>query len=160
MKLHSTLIALLLFGSTATIATASPEPLVCPDLSSAVQLAPCPTEEELAYTFKGYCSDNSRMYDRGTEVCTDYKLYREMKNIALWETRDGKFDGYVSCKLGSDALKAAKAQDVKVSKQGSVTRVACDYGNGLIFTHRTKAKCTADAANCATDSATCKAVCE
>ena len=157
MKLQNTLIALFLLGSTATVHA---EPLICPELSSAVQVAPCPTEEELAYTFKGYCGDNSRMYDRGADVCTDYKLYREFKNIALWEAHDGKFDGYVSCSLTPDAIKSAKARDVKISKQGSVTRVACDYGNGLVFTHRTKAKCTADAEKCSSDAAACKAMCD
>ena len=157
MKLYAPLISLCLLGS---ISVASAEPVFCPSLSSAAQIAPCPTEEELAYTFKGYCSDNSRMYDRGADVCTDYKRYREFKNIALWETRDGKFDGYVSCTLDPEVVKTAKLREVKISKQGSVSRVACDYSNGIIFTHRTKAKCTLDEAKCAADPVACTAMCD
>ncbi|MDP2135755.1 MAG: hypothetical protein Q8J99_19300, partial [Sulfuritalea sp.] len=58
----------------------------CPDLATAVQVAACPAEEELSYTFTGYCSDNSRTYKGDTDVCTDYQAYRKLKNVALWES--------------------------------------------------------------------------
>ena len=161
MKLRHTLIALAALISAGSMATAFAATVTCPDLSTVVKVGACPSEEELQYTFNGYCSDNARMYDRaGTDVCTDYKLYREFKNTAFWETPDGKFDGYISCSPGKGDFAGAKPKELKISKQGSVTRIVCDYGNDHIFTHRTKAKCQADAANCATDPAACKAQCE
>jgi hypothetical protein len=139
---------------------ASAETLGCPDLSTAVQVNACPSDEELQYTFKGYCGDNARMYDKGDQVCTDYALYRLLKNVSLWETKDGRFDGYVSCETGPVPLAQGRAVKLAVSKQGSVTRVACSYDVGVTFTHRTKAKCTAAMANCSSVPGSCKAECE
>jgi hypothetical protein len=34
--------------------------VACPDLEKAVQIASCPAEEELKYTYTGYCSDDGR----------------------------------------------------------------------------------------------------
>lgn len=136
------------------------ETMSCPDLGSAVQVNACPTEEELQYTFKGYCGDNARMYDRGEQVCTDFALYRLLKNVSLWETKDGRFDGYVSCETGTVPLVQGRAVKLVVSKQGSVTRVACSYDVGVTFTHRTKAKCTAVVEDCSGAPGTCKAECE
>jgi len=39
------------------------ESLACPDLAQARQVAACPTEAKLRYTFVGYCSDNARMFN-------------------------------------------------------------------------------------------------
>jgi hypothetical protein len=138
---------------------ASAETLSCPDLSAAMQVNACPSEEELQFTFKGYCGDNARMYDKGEQVCTDYALYRLLKNVSLWETKDGRFDGYVSCETGPVPLAQARAVKLAVSQQGSVTRVACSYDVGVTFTHRTKAKCTA-VAGCSSAPGSCKAECE
>lgn len=119
--------------------------LACPDLSAAVQVEPCPSEEELQYTFKGYCSDNARMYAKGEEMdhCVSYENYRKVKNIALWEAGDGAFQAYVSCDLDPAAVRAAKVQGITVGKAGKVTRVACEYGKGIVFVHRTRAACKA-----------------
>lgn len=141
-------------------AGAQAETVSCPELGAAVQVNACPTEDELQYTFKGYCSENARMYDQGEQVCTDYALYRLLKNVSLWETRDGRFDGYVSCETGPVPLAQARAVKLAVSKQGSVTRVACSYDVGVTFTYRTKAKCTAVATDCSSTPGTCKAECE
>jgi hypothetical protein len=139
---------------------ASAEAVLCPNLSTAVQVNACPSEEELQYTYKGYCSDNARMYDQRDQVCTDYALYRLLKNVSLWETKDGRFDGYVSCETGTVPLAQGRAVKLAISQQGSVTRVACSYDVGVTFTHRTKAKCTVVVANCSTAPGTCKAECE
>lgn len=136
------------------------ETMSCPDLGTAVQVNACPTDEELQYTFKGYCGDNTRMYDKGEQVCTDFALYRLLKNVSLWETKDGRFDGYVSCETGIVPLAQGRAVKLVVSKQGSVTRVACSYDVGVTFTHRTKAKCTATVEDCSGAQGTCKAECE
>ena len=147
---------LLLVGAVPALA----ETVACPELASVVEVGACPGEEDLQYTFKGYCSDNARLYDKGDQVCTDYALYRQMKNVSLWETRDGRFAGYVPCEAAASRLAKARAVSLTVGKQGSVTRVACGYDSGVTFTHRTKARCTAVVADCAGAPGTCQASCE
>jgi hypothetical protein len=112
----------------------------CPDLSAAVQVAACPSEAELRYTFIGYCADNARMYDKDP-ACADEKAYRQKKNVALWESRDGAFQGYVSCELPPDAVRGAIAARIAVTRLGSLTRIACTYRDGIVFTQRTRAAC-------------------
>ena len=85
----------MLCGSVIPLARA--DAISCPDLSAAVQVAACPTEEDLRFTFNGYCSDNARIYSKDADVCTDFQLYRKLKNVALWESGDGEFQAYVSC---------------------------------------------------------------
>lgn len=133
----------------------------CPDLSDAVQVAACPTEEELKFTFTGFCSDNARIYGKDTDVCTDYQRYRQLKNVAMWESRDGEFLAYVSCDLPVKTVKAAKASKLATVRKGSITQLICTYREGIVFTNRTKAECTVDANDrCATDPAACVAKCE
>lgn len=134
--------------------------VTCPDLAKAVQVASCPAEEELAYTFTGYCSDNNRSYKGDTDVCTDYQRYRRLKNVALWESVDGVFNAYVSCDRPSASVASARAAAVRVIRQGKQTQLVCSYGEGLSFTWRTRMECRVDgAADCATNPATCKADC-
>lgn len=135
--------------------------VACPDLATVTQVASCPTEDELLFTFNGYCSDNARMYGKGAELCTDYQLYRQKKNIALWETADGRFHAYVSCDRPPAAVKQARVSTIAVGKDGKMTRVSCSYGEDLVFSYRSKEACRVDnAAACAGDPAACKAVCE
>jgi len=133
----------------------------CPDLAKAVQVGACPAEEELRYTFTGYCSDNSRSYKGDSDVCTDYTLYRALKNVALWESADGDFSAYVSCDRPPASVKSARVSGLRVGKQGQMTLLVCSYGDGLGFTHRTRAECkVAAGADCAANAAACKATCE
>lgn len=135
--------------------------VACPDLARALQVGACPAEEELQYTFTGYCSDSAKAYKGETDVCTDYRLYRALKNVALWESADGEFNAYVSCDLPPAQVKAARAASVRVAKQGKITLLVCGYGDGMSFTWRTRAECRVEAAaNCAADPSSCKAVCE
>jgi hypothetical protein len=135
--------------------------VACPDLATAVQVASCPAEEELKYTFSGYCSDDGKAYRGATDVCTDYQAYRKLKNVALWESADGAFNAYVSCDLPAKAVKAATLAAVKVAKQGKITQLVCSYGEGLSFTWRTRAECKlAAGADCKTNPAACKASCD
>ncbi|MBU0752140.1 MAG: hypothetical protein KJ787_12780 [Gammaproteobacteria bacterium] len=153
------LACLLLLAPTAFAARA--EVVACPDLATAVQVATCPSEEELKYTFTGYCSDNSRAYRGDTDVCTDYRSYRKLKNVAMWESADGMFQAYVSCDLPPEKVRQAKAVAIKSGKQGKITRLACSYGEGLTFTYRTRAECKVQGAgNCAADAGACKAGCD
>lgn len=149
----------LLFGPAVSSAVAATVP--CPDLSAAVQVAACPTEDDLKYTFTGFCSDNARMYSKDADVCTDYQRYRQLKNVALWESRDGVFQAYLSCDLPVASVKAAKASGISIVKKGAITQLVCAYREGVAFTSRTRAECTVDAKmNCAADSAACAASCE
>lgn len=132
----------------------------CPDLATAVQVAACPAEEELKYTFTGYCSDDGKAYRGDTDVCTDYQRYRKLKNVALWESADGVFNAYVSCDRSPASVKSAKVSAVRVGKQGKMTQLVCGYGEGLSFTWRTRAECKLETGNCAADPAACKANCD
>ena len=135
------------------------ERLICPDLEIAVKVGVCPTEDELKYTYTGYCADNARIYKRDNEACLDYKDYRKMKNVALWESKDGAFHAYVSCEMPEKQLRTAKAASVAVMAQGKMTRVVCGYGGELSFVHRTRAECKAEAADNCSGKA-CAATCE
>lgn len=133
----------------------------CPDLGTAVQVGTCPAEEELKYTFVGYCSDNAKAYRGETDVCTDYKRYRKLKNVALWESADGEFSAYVSCDLPAAKFKAAKVSGIQVSSKRKLTHLVCSYGEGVSFTFRTRAQCVLEsAADCASNPAACKAECK
>lgn len=156
---HSHFIALLLTLGAALPARA--ETVACPDAAQAVQVATCPSEEELKYTYNGFCSDDKRLYAKDYDTCSSYENYRKEKNVALWESVDGVFQAYLSCDLPPGALKKRKAAAISVTRQGKLTRVACRYDDGITFTHRTKALCKVQGSgDCIADPAACKASCE
>lgn len=132
--------------------------LSCPALSAAVQVAPCPTDAELQYTFMGFCGDNARLYGRDALTCATFENYKAVKNTALWESADGAFSGYLNCNLEVDRLRASKALKMSVEKKNALTRLICDYENDQRLVMRTKANCTIEAADCA--SGECRARCE
>lgn len=140
------------------------ETLSCPDLTKVVQAGACPTEEELQYTYIGYCSEDARAYRLETGVCVDYKDYRKLKNISLWETQDGAFQSYVSCDLPLASWRSAKPVKISLAppKRGEkMTRLMCDYGNDVVFTHRTHAACKVEGEeSCVGNAAGCKASCQ
>lgn len=141
--------------------SASAAPLACPDLSAAVQVNACPTEEELKFTYNGFCSDTAKAYANQTDSCMRYEDYRVMKNIALWESKDGVFSGYVSCDLSAGQIKALKPSGMQVATQGKLKKLVCSYPGGLNFTYRTKGACAVDNEKaCASDPASCKASCD
>lgn len=157
--MKSSLLAIVLFVGPALHA-AMAATVSCPDPAAAVQVGACPSEEELKYTFTGYCSDDARAYKGNTDVCTDYQRYRALKNVALWESGDGMFNAYVSCDLPAGALARARASAVKVGKQGKMTLLVCSYGEGVSFTYRTRGECRADGvSDCNANPAACKASC-
>jgi hypothetical protein len=124
--------------------TASAATMVCPDLSVAAQVNACPMEEELKFTYNGFCSDASKAYANQTDSCIRYEDYRAMKNFALWESKDGEFSGYVSCDLPVSQVKTLTSTGMKVELQGKLTKVVCSYPQGVTFTYRTKATCSVD----------------
>jgi hypothetical protein len=151
---------LALFAATLSLPAAAGT-LVCPDLAAAVQVNACPTEEELRFTYNGYCSDNAKAYANQTDSCIRYEDYRAMKNTARWESKDGEFDAYVSCDLPADKFKALRANSMKVVPQGKLTKLVCTYPSGINFTYRTKGACkVVDAKACAADAANCQAACD
>ncbi len=157
MRVPVPLIALVLGLPAVALAA---ETLSCPDLGGARQVAACPTEAELRYTFVGYCSDNARMYDRGAEACDDFAKYRKLKNVALWESADGTFAGYASCDLAPEAIRAARAAGIAVERKGTLTRLVCDYAGGIRFVHRTRATCTVQGSGACDTPGDCRASCQ
>lgn len=155
----SRLVFCLLF--TGAVAATAGEKLSCPDLATATPVGNCPRESDLQYTFTGYCSDDRRMYQQDTAVCTDYQEYRKLKNVVPWESADGAFMAYLSCELPADRIKAARASQVAVSRQGKITILACHYDQGITFTHRSHRECTVVGdGHCAGDPTACRASCE
>jgi hypothetical protein len=149
---------LLLLLLTAPLAgPAAAETLTCPDLASAVQVATCPSEEELNYTYIGFCSDNARLYGRDGDTCESFDNYRKVKNIALWESADGRFSGYLSCNGSADSIRAARPLRMATLQLRNVTQLVCEYGEGISLTYRTRAQCTVEE-DCS--GGTCKARCE
>lgn len=141
--------------------TASAVPLACPDLSAAVQVNACPTEDELKYTYNGFCSDMAKAYAKETDSCMRYEDYREMKNVAMWESKDGVFSGYVSCGLPVGKVKALQPTGMEVVTQGKLNKLVCAYPAGINLTYRTKGACAVDNEKaCASDPASCQASCE
>lgn len=159
--MRATRLTLLLLCGLLPLAAAA-EMIACPDLAQAVQVGACPAEEELRYTYMGYCGDSARLYEANKEdVCSSFAHYRKLKNLALWESADGAFSGYVACDLPAAQLKAAVAATLAVARQGSITRLVCGYGPGIVFSHRTKLACRAQGdGSCASDPAGCRASCE
>lgn len=157
MKLHSLLVLCLLAMPLPPALAAA---VSCPDLAQAAQVGACPAEEELRHTFSGYCSDDGKAYRGETDVCKDYPLYRKLKNVALWESADGNFSAYVSCDRLPAQVKAARASDIHVARQGKLTLLICGYGDGLNFTWRTRAECrVGPGADCGANPAACTADC-
>ncbi|AVZ79543.1 hypothetical protein C3497_08885 [Zoogloeaceae bacteirum Par-f-2] len=147
---------LLLSAPLATPVLAAP--LSCPDLSAAVQVATCPSDAELKYTYNGYCSDNARLYDNDGEVCTSFEAYLKRKNNALWESADGAFSGYLTCNQPAATLRSATPVSMTVHRKGKLTMVECEYSDGSRLTHRTKVECKVEQADC-TAAGGCTATC-
>lgn len=146
------------FVLVAALPVARAATMLCPDAAKAVQVGSCPSDEELKYTFTGYCSDSAKAYKGETDVCTDFQRYRQLKNVALWESADGVFDAYLSCELPKDALKRARFTGAKVTQQGKLTLLTCSFGQGVNFVYRTRAQCTLDSG--ATQTPSGQATCE
>ncbi len=152
------LLLALLLGSMLVASPARAESMSCPTLADAVQVAGCPTEEELRYTFMGYCGDSARMYGGDAITCANFENYREVKNTALWESADGQFSGYLSCNVESATIRASRAQRMKAERKGNLSRLICDYENEHRLVHRTKASCTVEVEDCSEGA--CRANCE
>ena len=154
----SLLLPALLLGSALANSPARAEPMSCPDLADAVQVAACPTDAELRYSFMGYCSDNARLYGADVVTCASFDNYREVKNIALWESADGRFGGYLSCNEKPADIQASRAKRMHVSSKNGLTRLICDYDNDHRLIHRTRATCSVETEDCS--GGNCRASCD
>lgn len=158
MRTGSLRLAIVFFNLIAISAFAAEQR--CPDLASAVQVAACPSTAELEYTFLGYCGDNARLYGRDGDTCESFENYRKLKDIALWESADGEFNGYLSCAAAPVAVHPAVPVRMRVEKKGTLTLLTCSYGDNIRLVHRTKASCRIDGpAECA-QPGDCRAQCE
>jgi hypothetical protein len=152
---------LLLALTLAASAALAGETVLCPDLSQTQQVADCPTEEQLRYSYLGYCGDDRRMYEKDNVTCTAFEHFRDLKNTALWESTDGSFQSYVSCSLKPEAVKGLKAERMSAAKAGSLTKLTCAYPSNVSFTRRGKAACTLEGDGaCGPDGQACKARCD
>ncbi len=141
MKAYRIVLALALASLSLTASAAQ---FACPDMAEATQVNACPAEEELRFTYSGFCSDTAKAYANQTDSCIRYEDYRAMKNNAMWESKDGQFDGYVSCDLPLGEVKAMRAKGMKLVRQGKLNKLVCSYDKDIILTHRTKANCSVD----------------
>lgn len=152
-------LASILFAATLSL-SATAATFSCPDLASVVQVNACPTEDELKHTYNGFCSDSAKAYANQTDSCIRYEDYRQMKNLARWESKDGEFDAYISCDLPAGKFKALKPMSMKLVTQGKLSKLVCSYSDGINFTYRTKAACAIENEKaCASNAANCKATC-
>lgn len=158
MRIHTIHLAMVLSGMLATSAFAAE--LSCPDIASAVQVAQCPSEAELEYTFLGYCGDNARLYGRDGDTCQSLENYRKVKNIAMWESADGEFSGYLSCDTPVEAVRTAAPVRMTLEQKGSLTLLTCSYGENIRLVHRTKASCRIEGPAECTLPADCRAQCD
>lgn len=152
------LLLTLLLGALFVASPAQAESMSCPSLAEAVQVAACPSEEELRYTFLGFCGDGARLYGGDVLTCATFENYRAAKNYALWESADGQFSGYLSCNVEAATIHASKAQRMHAQRKGNLSRLICDYDNEHRLIHRTKAICKVEAEDCSAGE--CRAVCE
>ena len=157
LRARSALLALAL-PAALFAGAAHAETLSCPALDKAVQVAACPSDAELQYTFMGFCGDNARLYGRDVFTCATFENYKAVKNTALWESTNGSFSGYLSCNLDTATLRASRALKMSVEKKNGLTRLICDYENDQRMVMRTKGSCTVEATDCS--SGECRASCE
>lgn len=134
------------------------ETLSCPVLDKAVQVAACPSDAELQYTYMGFCGDNARLYGRDVFTCATFENYKAVKNTALWESENGSFSGYLNCNLDPAKLRGSRALKMSVEQKSGLTRLICDYENDQRMVMRTKGTCTVEAVDCS--SGECRASCE
>lgn len=119
---------------------AQAEEVACPDLSQATQVGDCPSEAQLRYSFAGYCGDDARMNDKGSDTtCTSMDEFKKLKNHALWEA--GEFQGYLHCGRTPQETRALKLKQLSVAPAGKLTRVVCTYEGGAIMVLRTRRAC-------------------
>lgn len=151
-------VAAIAAAALAALPAGAAQTLSCPSLDSATQVASCPTEAELRYTYMGYCGDSARVYAGDAIICATFENYKQYKNTAMWEAADGQFSGYLDCNVAPETIRASAARSMRVEQRRGITHLICDYDNGHRLVHRTRATCRVEVAEC--NGAGCSASCE
>jgi len=134
------------------------ETLSCPALDKAVQVAACPSDAELQYTFLGFCGDNARLYGRDVLTCASFENYKAVKNTAYFVLLTVIPGTDLNCNLDTALLRGSRALKMRVEKKNGLTRLICDYENDQRMVMRSKGTCTVEAADCS--GGECRARCE
>ncbi|MBK7331281.1 MAG: hypothetical protein IPI87_02275 [Betaproteobacteria bacterium] len=100
------------------------------------------------------------MYYGKADACADFATYRKAKDIAVREAADAAFDAYTPCEHALEAIRAAGPLGVSVQRKGAIAQLACDYGDGIRFTHRTRASCRVESDGRCDTPEGCRATCE
>ncbi len=167
MKRNS--LALVLFALVLGLPARAETTSACPDLSQAKQVANCPSEDELMRLFRSTCGVENAPDAENPELCDSKAEFRRRKNLALWESTDGEFMGYVACSVPPEQIKSKKLVSLGLAKRAGLTKIICTYGGGIQFTLRTRETCTVPgalptkkgvAADCSVKPDTCKVACK
>ena len=142
----------------------------CPDISKSAKVGGCPSDDELKRMFSNICgwrdTENENPHAKG--VCKYYSLFRKAKNTALWESGDGKYEGYLSCDTKENEIKASKLIKISIGQKREWNRVICTYEGGSELVLRTREICEIPGAKllgryigrmCEAGDKDCKAVC-
>jgi len=142
----------------------------CPDISKSAKVGGCPSDDELKRMFSTTCgwqdTENENPHAKG--ICKNYSLFRKAKNTALWESGDGKYEGYLSCDTKENEIKASKLVKISIGQKLEWYRVICTYEGGSELVLRTRETCEIPGAKllgryigrmCEAGDKDCKAVC-
>ncbi len=144
-------------------------PIPCPDISEAIQIGACPTEEELQVMFKNGCGAERAPGAKNPELCDSYAEFKRRKNTALWESADGEFMGYLSCTIPASKIRSARPVSVAISHKDGLNTVSCIYQGGIKFALRTRSVCRIPGVTnsnvvmqteCGSDMTACKVECD
>ncbi len=143
----------------------------CPDISNAVKVSECPSEDELVRMFSSTCGfkDTEKENPHAKGFCKNYSTFRKVKNTSLWESGDGEYMGYLSCDSTESKIKATKLVKISTGQKGAIARVICTYEGGFELALRTRGACKVPNARllgrymgriCEAGDKECKAVCQ
>jgi hypothetical protein len=142
----------------------------CPDISKSAKVGGCSSDDELKRMFSVTCGwqDTKNENPHAKGICKNYSLFRKAKNNALWESSDGKYDGYLSCDTKENEIKASKLVKISIAQKFQLNRVICTYEGGSELVLRTRETCEIPGAKllgryigrmCEAGGKDCKAVC-
>ena len=143
----------------------------CPDISKSAKVGGCSSDDELKRMFSATCGwqDTKNENPHAKGICKNYSLFRKAKNTALWESGDGKYDGYLSCDTKENEIKASKLVKISIAQKLEWNRVICTYEGGSELVLRTRETCEISGAKllgryiglmCGANNKDCKAVCK
>jgi hypothetical protein len=161
----------------AVVAVLAAQPLsaesvyACPDLSQARQVADCPSNAELEHIFSSSCGSKNTTDENphAKGACRSFKLFKQKKNTALWESANGEYLGYVSCNTPAAEIKAGRLVSINLLQRGRMDKITCAYDSGAKLALRTRESCQVPGAqpkgeqlslDCSADGGKCKAICK